>query len=255
MNIAVSKIKPDHNESRWTTLRWGICFALIAGLHIGAAWIALQWTRRVVPVPSSPPAAVMINLAPLPTAPSTPPNQPPPTPQQTPSPPLPSPAPQIAIPLPPPSPPKPLQLHRTLEHRQPPKRITAKATPAPTAPPQAPAQPAPTAAAPASGTPSPTMSSAVPNWEARLLGRIDEFKQYPSEAEFHHQEGVVYLHFIMNRQGQILSASIIKSSGFSALDQEALARIRRAEPLPPPPPELVGDTIPLTIPLRFILQQ
>jgi len=201
MSIAVRKTKSDNAESRATILRWGACFVLIAGLHIGTALIVLQWTHRVAPAPSAPPAAVMINLAPLPTAPATPQNQPPPTPQQPPALPLPLPARQIAIPLPPPTPPKPLQQPRKLEHRQPRKRIiTAEATPVPIAPPQAQAQPAPVAAAPASGTPSPTSSSAVPNWEARLLGRIDEFKEYPSDAEFHHQEGTVYLHFVMNEQ-------------------------------------------------------
>ncbi|HEY5348231.1 MAG TPA: TonB family protein [Candidatus Lustribacter sp.] len=87
-----------------------------------------------------------------------------------------------------------------------------------------------------------------------LLARLQRFKRYPSFAQFRRQEGVVYLRFTMDRHGKVVSASIDKSSGFDALDQETLALIHRAEPLPPPPPEVPGDPIQLVVPIQFFLK-
>ena len=42
-------------------------------------------------------------------------------------------------------------------------------------------------------------------------------------------------------------------SGSSLLDAEAVAMIHRADPLPPPPPEIEGETIELIVPIRFSL--
>ena len=67
---------------------------------------------------------------------------------------------------------------------------------------------------------------------------LDQFKRYLNGAQLRHQQGVAYLRFAMDRQGKVLSASIEKRSGFDLLDEETLALIRRAEPLPPPPSEL-----------------
>ena len=72
-------------------------------------------------------------------------------------------------------------------------------------------------------------------------------------ARLRREEGIVYLTFSMNRSGQVLAANIARSSGSQALDAETLALVRRAEPLPLPPPEMAGDPITLTVPVRFSL--
>ena len=64
--------------------------------------------------------------------------------------------------------------------------------------------------------------------------------------------GVTVLTF--NRQGRVLNSRVVRSSGASALDDEALALLRRAEPFPPPPPELPGARVDLTVPIRFNLR-
>ncbi len=270
-----------------TGLRWGVCFVVMAGLFSGAAWFAIHWMPESEPPPAPPPAAVMIDMTPLPAAPPAPPTEIPPGPQQTlaapppepavqPTPPAPvpppipvpeaqplpptppAPAPDVAIPLPPPPPPHPLVEHRprTVVHRpptpHPDRKPPAQAT---TAPPQLEAPPAP---APASAAPRPTVqappSNALPTWQGRLLGRLEQFKRYPSTAQYRHQEGVAYLRFSMDRAGKVLSARIEKSSGFDALDQETLALIHRAEPLPAPPPEVPGNSIELVVPVQFFLK-
>ena len=82
---------------------------------------------------------------------------------------------------------------------------------------------------------------------------MQRFKRYPEEARFRREEGVAYLTFFMNRSGHVLSAGVARSSGSEALDAETLALVRRAEPLPLPPPEMAGDPITLTVPVRFSL--
>jgi protein TonB len=58
----------------------------------------------------------------------------------------------------------------------------------------------------------------------------------------------------MDRQGHVLSAQIAKSSGYESLDDETLALVHRAEPLPPPPAEVPGETLSLTVPVQFFLK-
>jgi TonB family protein len=50
------------------------------------------------------------------------------------------------------------------------------------------------------------------------------------------------------------AAVVVRSSGHDDLDQEALAWIQRAQPLPRPPPEVATDPIELVVPLRFELR-
>jgi protein TonB len=86
-----------------------------------------------------------------------------------------------------------------------------------------------------------------------LLAQLNRFKHYPPEAKSAHIEGVVMLHFIIDRSGKVLSAEIAKSSGRPALDREALALIARAQPLPAMPAEMSGDTLDAIVPINFAL--
>ena len=60
------------------------------------------------------------------------------------------------------------------------------------------------------------------------------------------------LHFAMDRHGHVLSARIQRGSGHTLLDKEALALVRRAEPLPSPPDSVAGV---LTVPIEFYMEQ
>ncbi|WP_216361166.1 energy transducer TonB family protein [Caulobacter mirabilis] len=121
---------------------------------------------------------------------------------------------------------------------------TSTAPPAPetTAPPS---RPAPPAAA--------TASSAR-TWEGMVLAHLERRKRYPTEARAQRRQGVVYVRFSMDRQGRVLSASLERSSGSAALDREAVALLGRAQPLPKPPPEVVGDPLSLSVPVEFFMR-
>jgi protein TonB len=64
---------------------------------------------------------------------------------------------------------------------------------------------------------------------------------------------VVKLHFVMDAHGRVLQADIAESSGRPVLDAEALALIRRAQPLPPLPADFPSRTLDAVVPVEFSL--
>jgi periplasmic protein TonB len=272
MTVAGETFYPDRaGFSRWT-----VSLLVVLALH-AALLVAIAFRHVAVEPIGMPPAAVMIDLAPLPaTAPPEP--SPPPIIQpevQTPPEPqpelvpvpepetpklAPSPAPHPAVTLPTPQPPKPKPKAKRIEH-PPTSRPEAEATPALREP--APPAMAPPAMAPPAATaqPAPTQStassaaSARASWQAQLVAWLEKYKRYPRVAQEQHQQGVVSLRFAIDRQGKVLSSQISKSSGFELLDEEVLALIARAEPVPAPPPEVGGSRIELQVPVGFSLKR
>lgn len=61
------------------------------------------------------------------------------------------------------------------------------------------------------------------------------------------------MRFAIDREGRVLDWRIVRGSGHASLDDEMGAMIRRAEPLPPTPPEMPQPRIELTAPIRFRL--
>lgn len=239
---------------------------MLAGcLHAGIAWSLLRPEQTIELDATNPPAATLMDLTPLPAPPLT--SHPAPSPATPPAPAIPEPitpepvTPEIVAPSTPvetlavpvaekpvvkPNPPP-----RPVERRHPrvvpstsPIRPTVLTETQVTTPP-------PLAAASATLASSGPASTAVPNWRSLVVRRLEHFKHYPAASQMRRQEGTTYLHFTMNRNGNILSARVEKSSGFSELDDETLALIRRADPLPPPPAEISGDSIELVVPVRF----
>ncbi|HUD28457.1 MAG TPA: energy transducer TonB [Novosphingobium sp.] len=88
-------------------------------------------------------------------------------------------------------------------------------------------------------------------WHARVLGRLNAVKTYPSSARARRQQGTVMVRFTVDRKGQVLHVALQKTSGFAPLDREALALPKRTSPLPPPPEDVAGETIELSVPVEF----
>jgi protein TonB len=109
-------------------------------------------------------------------------------------------------------------------------------------------------ARPLADSPPSTPSAAETLWETDVLAKLAAMKHYPTQALHSGEQDTVMVRFVVNRGGQLLSADVIKSKGFTALDAEALALVRRAAPLPPPPAEVSGDAIELVAPIQFILR-
>ncbi len=138
--------------------------------------------------------------------------------------------------------------------------VAEQVTPAPpapetTAPTALPAPPADTATAAAVGANQQQLLEAQLNWQQLLQMHLEKRKRYPRRAQMRHQEGVPLVRFSMDRSGRVLSAELVRSSGVEVLDQEALALIKRAQPLPAPPGDIAGDTLTLTVPIEFFINR
>ncbi|MYK91112.1 MAG: energy transducer TonB, partial [Synechococcus sp. SB0669_bin_8] len=85
---------------------------------------------------------------------------------------------------------------------------------------------------------------------------LNKHKRYPSRAQYRGDEGTVLVTFTVNRHGEVLEYSLERSSGNALLDKEALAAIRRAQPLPVFPEDLaeVKETITVRVPIQFQLR-
>jgi TonB family C-terminal domain len=216
--------------------RWGLCLAAMACLHGAVLTVAMNGATASFP-PAPPQAAITLDLAPL---------QPPPAPKakpeakQKPR----QPVDNVAVK---PAKPKPL-----------PKQAVSK--PAESAAFSVPAvQPSQQTETPAEETvheapPMPVRSVAVPTWQGELLAHLEQFKRYPRSARMRREEGMAVVRFVVDREGRVVSVRLERTSGADALDEESLALVDRAQPLPPPPDEVAGNRIEVVVPVQFQLR-
>lgn len=236
---------------RWPDgARWAACFVLALSFHVaGAAALLARWNDSSDLVANAP--VITIELAPMPVAPETTPNELPPGPQQ-----------QDAEREPEPKKPLEKQIElppdmnaETLQAVVPPKTVEKPQEKKPkhsslaSAPSSAETR-SDRASAPTAGANSQN-PNAVPNWKSQLAAQLERNKRYPPEAQSRGEQGTAQLAFSVDRSGGIHNARIARSSGSSALDQATLDLIARAAPLPPPPPEILGGQIPISVPIRY----
>jgi protein TonB len=239
---------PDR-EARPELYRWGFSLGVVLLAHVVATAGFLRWDSFAMPPEPELAGAVMVELAPAPAAPESEPVETPPEPEQVkaepPPEPLPvpevEPQPQQAV-LPPPAPEEP---ERDMVFDTPPEPAPLTTAPASTS-----APPDQRAAAPMAGV-SAQDADPVKTWQAMLLAQLELHKRYPRQAQLRHQEGVAYLRFVVDHEGRVVNYKLERSSGNASLDQESLALLQRAQPLPPPPPEMSQDMIPLLVPIKF----
>jgi periplasmic protein TonB len=82
--------------------------------------------------------------------------------------------------------------------------------------------------------------ASVATWRSQVLTILEHNKRYPAAARARDEQGLTQFAFSIDGDGHLLSHRIVKSSGSAALDAETLALLERAQPYPPPPPELAG---------------
>ncbi len=164
--------------------------------------------------------------------------------------PSPAPEPEVALPMPRPEvkeEPKKEELKEEVPEQQNPEQ--ASAAPLTTAPPRVEAEPVPSAA-PSRGS-APSLSHAQASWQKKLIDHLNRHKRYPDEARSHRAQGVVIVAFRLDRAGQLVDSHVTKSSGSPALDEEAMAVLKRANPLPAPPDQIAGSMLDLVLPIQF----
>ena len=94
----------------------------------------------------------------------------------------------------------------------------------------------------------------MPTFQQRLLRHLDQNKRYPQASQRRRQQGTALLRFTMDAEGSVLSFRLEKSSGHEPLDEEVLAMIKRAEPLPKIPADIGRDRLELVVPVQFALR-
>src|SRR5262245_45132424 len=101
------------------------------------------------------------------------------------------------------------------------------------------------------GTAVPCYARADPvgEWEKEIFNRLARPKRFPPEAKG--QSGAAKVVFTIDRSGNVISEKLIVSTGSPVLDAEAIAMIRRAQPFPPPPPEVGEDRPKFELPVDF----
>ena len=114
--------------------------------------------------------------------------------------------------------------------------------------------PQPQGTPPVATGPSPpaSVSSATASWQQSMVARLVKVQRYPAQARG--AQGVVSLAFTTDHHGGVVSSRIVKSSGSTVLDAEALNLIKRAAPLPLPPADIADSDLSFVVPIRFAVR-
>ena len=101
------------------------------------------------------------------------------------------------------------------------------------------------------------MRRGIADWSSRVLAHLGRYKRYPPQAVRQRQEGIAQIRVTLDRQGRVLSVTLFTSSGVASLDTESVALPQRAQLLPAPPAEIMGEKaqLAITIPISYDLRE
>ena len=73
------------------------------------------------------------------------------------------------------------------------------------------------------------------SYKSLVFGLLERAKQIPASAQARGARGAALVSFQLDRAGNLVTVSLVRSSGDRELDAEAVALVRRASPFPKPP--------------------
>lgn len=246
-------------QSETGDTRWTAAAVLAVGLHatvIGACFLHLAFAPRLPPPSAS---AMAIDFAPLAAAPPAPKRDVAPGPDQVKTPkvkPLPTPL-VKKLPFDPPPETKVADVKPDVAFE---KKAEEDAKPDVQKKPPAPETTREVALdvkadkkleAPLTGGVSGGSTKAEDLWAARVGAKLERLKHYPIASMRLHEEDLVVVHFMIDRNGKVILSEVVHSKGFTRLDGEATDLLHRASPLPKPPPEVPGETIERNVAIEF----
>ena len=229
----MTAIEADSYDRR----RWVLSAAVVIAMHAALVVRLTTWHERLPGDEGT--EAIIVDLAPLMAARTDSRNDLAPGPEQQQSKAAqevqqPEQTPQEKIQPPPPVPDAEVKLPEELKPAEKPKEEPTPPVPETTSPPR------------------PTPSAAqVASWHRRIAQQVERHKGYPASARARHETGTAELAFTLDRNGKVVTSRIVRTSGSAALDQETIDTARRAQPFPPPPPNMPGETFDFTVPIRF----
>jgi len=86
------------------------------------------------------------------------------------------------------------------------------------------------------------------NWGRKISAYFELHKRYPVNRS---KAANVQVSLVINRRGNIVSATVVQSSGDAAFDDAALSMVHRSDPVPPPPAALTDDQFNFSLPVNF----
>lgn len=84
-----------------------------------------------------------------------------------------------------------------------------------------------------------------------LAGAVARHQRYPRLALLRQWQGSAMLRLEFGADSRLLAVRVLSSSGYEALDQQALEMVRAASPLPQLPAALAGQPISVDVPVVF----
>ena len=221
--------------------RWFMAAAFVAAAHGGLGlWLMNKHDANLT---GAPPAAIMIEFAPLEVTPGPQMTQAEPEEIEPPQP--------ITAPELPPAP-KPAVVLMTAPKPKPKPKKIVKEMPKPVVK-RTRESPAPqTSAPPRAAEIRPSNAAEAAAYRSAWSAGMNWSRHYPEAARARGEQGTVRLAVTIGRSGQVISARLIGSSGSSILDQAALEMARNASGRPLPPE--MGSSVSLTVPVRYSIR-
>lgn len=109
-------------------------------------------------------------------------------------------------------------------------------------------QEAPHAVAPVQGADK-AARAAKQTWMKQLMAHIHRHKRYPSGVA--RRSVTLTVAFTLDRLGHVVASRVQRSSGDPTFDQAALDMMKRADPVPPPPPAIADEILNFSFPMLF----
>lgn len=95
--------------------------------------------------------------------------------------------------------------------------------------------------------------AAKQSYFSMLAAVLAKHKQYPVASRRRGEEGIVKLFFIVDRNGAVLDFRISESSGSRRLDEAVIKMLKKAQPLPAFPADMVQPQLEVNVPIAFQL--
>ena len=86
------------------------------------------------------------------------------------------------------------------------------------------------------------------DWGRKISAYFELHKRYPQNKS---RATTVKVAIVLNRRGNVVNVAVAESSGDPAFDDAAISMIRRSDPVPAPPAELIEDQFAFSLDVNF----
>jgi TonB family protein len=98
---------------------------------------------------------------------------------------------------------------------------------------------------------SASADTAIQTWQLSVIQKLAPFMKWPDDAPYWVETASPEVRVTIDRQGKVLKAAVVRSSGYESFDAAARKIFKRAAILPPPPAEMPGDPLSFNMAVTF----